>query len=80
LRHEGGHFIGEEPPIDTEMPGAFDFRGASDDEFLLFRVVHEEVPEFLGMSINIAFQLNKNAKLDIFRPEDHVMVIIVGCY
>jgi len=45
LRHEGGHFIGEEPPIDTEMPGAFDFRGASDGEFLLLRVVHEEVPE-----------------------------------
>jgi hypothetical protein len=37
------------------MPGAFDFGDATNDEFLLVRAVDEEVPEFLGMGINIAF-------------------------
>jgi hypothetical protein len=37
------------------MPGAFDFGAATDDEFLLVSAIDEEVSDFLGMGINIAF-------------------------
>jgi hypothetical protein len=37
------------------MPGVFDVGAATDDEFLLVSAVDEEMSDFLGMGINIAF-------------------------
>jgi hypothetical protein len=54
FRQKGGHFVGEETPINSEIRGAFDFGAATDDEFLLVSAVDEEVSDFLGMAINIA--------------------------
>jgi hypothetical protein len=55
FRQNGRHFVGEETPINTEMPRAFDFGVATDDEFLLVGAIDKEMSDFLSMAIDIAF-------------------------